>query len=99
MAGAQSCGWYDEAVQLVANIDRYKREQQGQRNKDSMNMLNAYSQQLTNQHNAWRNQSDKRIGQYNKWIKNKNKTPPPPPPPPQDKNPPDVDEDEGGGHV
>ncbi len=43
MAGAQSCGWYDNAVQVLANIEQENQQRQDQRNQQ---MLNDFQNQL-----------------------------------------------------
>ena len=41
MAGAQNCGWYDEAVQVVAGIAQQQKDQAiQQRNKDNQQIVN-----------------------------------------------------------
>ena len=51
MAGAQSCGWYDQAVQVVAGIEQNRQNQKRQQSWDahnawSMNMMNNMLNQM-----------------------------------------------------
>ena len=77
MEGAQACGWYNEAVQVVANIDRNNQQQQEQDLQGLMHGIEGLTGQL--------------IGEYNRHKKKKrkpatyNQNPPKPSSPPAKK--------------
>jgi hypothetical protein len=89
MQGAQRCSWYNQAIQILANLEQNNSQQNAQRQQDAMNTFTAQMQNLMQQQNADRNRRQADINRYNEWIKNKNKkrNRHPPQPPSQKKQP------------
>ncbi|WP_163336951.1 hypothetical protein [Desulfopila sp. IMCC35008] len=85
MAGAQSCGWYDQAVKVAANVAQNQEQQQVQNNEqqniqDMWEWMNAFNQNL-NQQNAWMNEYDEiPPGYYDKKKPQRPNVPPKQPP-------------------
>ncbi len=58
LGGAQSCGWYNEAVQVVANITQQQNNQNNQNNQQMLNDLQNQLNAFLNTNNTWTNGSD-----------------------------------------
>ncbi|RKZ05925.1 hypothetical protein DRQ25_15075, partial [Candidatus Fermentibacteria bacterium] len=73
LAGAQGCGWYGEAVQVIANAERENEH----RKRQAIDQLNRDLQKLNQQIQAdWQRQQQE-TDRYNEWVRNKNRQPTP----------------------